>query len=99
MRSGRGASSCRISRDLSLVAAKAVSFCLLGKVSKLGKGQKQAAKRRAWAKHECERIDVAMRAHWLANVLGRGVHREGGLKFPSKTSSTDQFKFRKIKSM
>ena len=88
--SGRGASSCRISRELSLVAAKAVSSCLLGKVSKLGKGQKQAAKRRAWAKHECERRDVAMRAHWGTGVLGRGVHRGGRFVIPGKTSSTDQ---------
>ena len=41
-------------RELSLVAAKAVSYCLLG--------QRQAAKQRATAKHECERRDVAMRA-------------------------------------
>ena len=39
-------------RELSLFAAKAVSSCLLGKVSKLGEGCRQAAKHRAWAKHE-----------------------------------------------
>ena len=58
-------------RELSLVAAKAVSACLLGKVSKLGDGHRQAAKRRAWAKHENEKREAASRAHWAANLLGR----------------------------
>ena len=69
-------------RELSLVAAKAVSACLLGKVSKLGEGHRQAAKRRAWAKYENERREAAMRAHWAANVLGRGVHRSGRFVIP-----------------
>jgi hypothetical protein len=69
-------------RELSLVAAKAVSACLLGKVSKLGDGHRQAAKRRAWAKYENERREAAMRAHWAANVLGRGVHRSGRFVIP-----------------
>ena len=69
-------------RELSLVAAKAVSACLLGKVSKLGDGHRQAAKRRAWAKHDNERREAAMRAHWAANVLGRGVHRSGRFVIP-----------------
>jgi hypothetical protein len=47
-------------RELSLVAAKAVS--------KLGDGHRQAAKRRAWAKHENERREAASRALWAANV-------------------------------
>jgi hypothetical protein len=59
-------------RELSLVAAKAVSACLLCKVSKLGDGHSEAAKRRSWAKHENDRREAAMRAHWAANVLGRG---------------------------
>ena len=69
-------------RELSLVAAKAVSACLLGKVSKLGDGHRQAAKRRAWAKHENERREAAMRAHWAANVPGRGVQRNGRFVIP-----------------
>ena len=69
-------------RELSLVAAKAVSACLLGKVSKLGDGHRQAAKRRAWAKHDNEKREAAMRAHWAANVLGRGVHRSGRFVIP-----------------
>ena len=69
-------------RELSLVAAKAVSACLLGKVSKLGDGHRQAAKQRAWAKHENDRREAAMRAHWAANVLGRGVNRNGRFVLP-----------------
>ena len=57
------------------MAAKAVSACRLGEVSKLGDGHRQAAKRSAWAKHENERREAARRAHWAANVLDRGVHR------------------------
>jgi hypothetical protein len=66
-------------RELSLVSAKA---CLLGKVSKLGDGQRQAAKRRAWAKHENERREASRRAHWAANVLGKGLHRKGRFAIP-----------------
>jgi hypothetical protein len=69
-------------RELSMVAVKAVSACLLGKVSKLGDGYRQAAKRRAWAKHENERGEAAMRANWAENVLGRGVHRSGRFVIP-----------------
>ena len=64
------------------MAAKAVSACLLGKVSKLGDGHRQAAKRRAWAKHENDKRVAAMRAHWAANVLGRGVNRNGRFVLP-----------------
>ena len=69
-------------RELSLVAAKAVSACLLGKVSKLGDGHRQAARRRAWAKHESERREAALKAHWAANVQGRGLHRKGRFFIP-----------------
>ena len=69
-------------RELSLVAAKAVSSCILGKASKLGHGQRQAARRRAWAKQESERRDASMRAHWMANIHGRGLHRHGKFAIP-----------------
>ena len=59
----------------SELSGQAVSACLLGKVSKLGKGNRQAAKGRAWAKHEEERREAARRAHWSANVSGRRVNR------------------------
>ena len=54
-------------RELSLVAAKAVSGCLLGKVSKLGDGHRQAAKRRVWVKYKNKRREAASRAHWAAD--------------------------------
>ena len=68
-------------RELSLAAAKAVSACLLGKVAKLGEGNRQAAKRRAWAKFEEEKREAARRAHWAANVNGRGIR--GQFAIPS----------------
>ena len=68
-------------RELSQAAAKAVSACLLGKVAKLGEGNRQAAKRRAWAKAEEERREAARRAHWAANVNGRGIR--GQFAIPS----------------
>jgi hypothetical protein len=70
------------------VAAKTVSACLLGKMSKLVDGHRQAAKRLAWAKDENER-KVRMRGeklpegeHWAANVYGKGVHRTGQFVIP-----------------
>ena len=64
-------------REFSLVAAH-----LLGKVSKLRDVHRQAAKRRAWAKHENDRREAAMRAHCAANALGRGVTRNGRYVLP-----------------
>ena len=61
-------------RELSLVAAKAVSACLLG--------HRQAAKQRAWAKQENDWREAAMRAHWAANVLAKGIHRRGRFVIP-----------------
>ena len=69
-------------RELSLVAAKAVSACLLGKASKLGEGHRQAAKRRVWARQENERREASLRAHWMANVHGRGLTRHGQFAIP-----------------
>ena len=34
-----------------------------------------AARRRAWAKREGERLEEERRAHWQAHVQGRGVMR------------------------
>ena len=53
----------------------------LGKVAKLGEGNRQAAKRRAWAKAEEEKREAARRAHWAANVNGRGIR--GQFAIPS----------------
>ena len=60
-------------RELSTAAAKANSVCLLGRVSKIGDCHRLAAKRRVWVRREQELRDEANRAHWLANIRGRGV--------------------------
>ena len=44
-------------RSLSMVADKAYSACLMDRVSRMGEGHRQAAKRRAWVKREGERME------------------------------------------
>ena len=62
-------------RILSTTAARASSGCLLGRLAKVGEGHRLAARRRAWAKREGERLEEERRAHWRAHVQGRGVMR------------------------
>ena len=62
-------------RTLSTTAARASSGCLLGRLAKVGESHRVAAKRRAWAKREGERLEEERRAHWRAHVQGRGVMR------------------------
>ena len=64
-------------RALSMVAAKANSACLLDRVARVGEGHRQAAKRRAWAKREEERLRQERKAYWHANIRARGVSRRG----------------------
>ena len=59
-------------RRLSMAAAKANSACLLDRSWRVGEHHRQAAKRRAWAKREEERIQEERRAYWHACVRGRG---------------------------
>ena len=65
-------------RELSTAGAKANSACLLGRVARLGEGHRQAAKRRVWVRREEERREEERRAHWMANIRGRGIIRGGG---------------------
>ena len=65
-------------RELSTVGAKAVSSCLLGRVSRVGEGLRLAAKRREWVSWEEDRREESRRAHWAANVVERGVFRGRG---------------------
>ena len=60
-------------RRLSMVAAKAYSACLMDRVSRVGEGHRQAARRRAWVKREGERMEEERRAYWQTYVsqLGR----------------------------
>jgi hypothetical protein len=62
-------------RILSTTAARASSGCLLGRLARVGEAHRAAAKRRAWAKMEGERLEEERRAHWRAHVQGRGVMR------------------------
>ena len=56
-----------------MVAAKAYSACLMDRVSRVGEGHRQAARRRAWVKREGERMEEERRAYWQTYVsqLGR----------------------------
>ena len=62
-------------RTLSTTAARASSGSLLGRLAKVGGGHRAAARRRAWAKREGERLEEERRAHWRAHIQGRGVMR------------------------
>ena len=42
----------------------------------MGEGHRLAARRRVWVRQEEEKREEARRAHWHANVIGRGVFRE-----------------------
>ena len=65
-------------RELSTAGAKAQSACILGRVARMGEGHRLAAKRRVWVRREDELRQEASRAHWLANIRGRGIIRGGG---------------------
>ena len=41
----------------------------------VGEGHRQAAKRRAWAKNEEERMKEKRREYWHANIRSRGFRR------------------------
>ena len=62
-------------RRLSVAAAKAQSACLIGKVSKVGEGHRQAAKRRAWVRREEEKMQEERRIYWQASIREKGLAR------------------------
>ena len=62
-------------RELSLAGSKSYSSSLLGRVTRVGEEQRNAARRRAWVMREDERMKKANRVHWLANVRKRGIFR------------------------
>ena len=65
-------------RELSMAGAKANSACLLGRVARIGEGHRLAARRRAWVMRDNELREESGRAHWIANIRGRGILRGGG---------------------
>ena len=62
-------------RTLSTTAARASSGCLLARASKTGEASRNAAKRRAWAIRESERLKLERKSHWNAHVHSRGITR------------------------
>ena len=66
-------------RRLSMAAAKGYSTCLLDRLSRVGEGHRQAARRRAWVKREEERMEEERRAYWNASV--RKIGRLSGQLF------------------
>ena len=68
----------QLRRELSTAGAKANSACLIGRVSRIGEGHRLAAKRRMWVRREEEIREEASKAHWLANIRGRGIIRGVG---------------------
>ena len=49
--------------EMSMVAAKAYSACLLDKVGRVGELLRQAARRRAWQKREQEKLEDERKAN------------------------------------
>ena len=59
------------------VLSTANSACLLDGVARVGEGQRQAAKRRAWAKREEERLRQKRKTYWHVNIRAKGVSSRG----------------------
>ena len=62
-------------RELSTAAAKANSAWL---IARFGEGHSLAAKSRIWVRKEDEMRQESSKAHWLANIRGRGIIRGMG---------------------
>ena len=62
-------------RTLSVAGAKAQAGTLVGRLARLGPAFRGAAMRREGAKREQERRKEIRRAHWRAEVAGRGLLR------------------------
>ena len=62
---------------LSTVNFRAQTQCLLTRMSQVGEGVGQAAKRRQWAAAEEERMRKERMAQWLGRVRGRNIVRRG----------------------
>ena len=62
-------------RQVSLVAAKAYSACLLDRVARVGEEHRHAAKRRSWQKREVENMEAERKAYYNAYVRGSAARR------------------------
>ena len=65
-------------RRLSVAIIKAQSSCLLSRLGHFSPGAKEAAKRRASAKHRDELNQQDQRAHFQAHIRGRRIHEQVG---------------------
>ena len=59
-------------RKLSMIAAKANSACLLDRIERIGIEHREAAKSRAWAKSEDDRVKEERKAYWQPILGGEG---------------------------
>ena len=64
-------------RKLSMTAAKANSACLLDRIERIGVEHREAAKRRAWAKSEEDRVKEERKAYRHAYIRGGGLDKKG----------------------
>ena len=72
----------QIRRLLSTTAVRAQAMCLIGRLDKIGEGQRAAGKRRVYAKRVEERLRAERSAQWLMNIRGRGIVRKGQFMIP-----------------
>ena len=63
----------QIRRMLSTVSVRAQAQCLLTRMSSVGEGVGQAAKRRQWVAAEEERMRKERQAQWIGRVRGSGI--------------------------
>ena len=63
----------QVRRMLSTTSVRAQAQCLLARMSQVGEGVGQAAKRRRWAAAEDERMRKERMAQWIGRVRGRNI--------------------------
>ena len=67
----------QVRRMISTTSVRAQAQCLLARMSWVGEGVEQAAKRRGWAAAEEERMIKERSAQWLGRVRGRNIVERG----------------------
>ena len=67
----------QVRRMLSTASVRAQAQCLLTRMSSVGEGVGQIAKRRQWAAAQEERMRKEREAQWIGRVRGRNIVRRG----------------------
>ena len=67
----------QIRRMLSTTNVRAQAQCLLTRMTSIGGGEGQAAKRRKWAAMEEEKMRRERMAQWVGQVRGRNIVHRG----------------------